>query len=162
MQISIWGSGQIDHLLFYCVRPDWDQCCSCSGVLTDDCLCDQSISLRCPHSISPPETSSIWETPPARPATVPTTQYEPSQTCSSSRWALVSASACLVLFPSGNLPLSLVKPTRKWPKTAVHRLAARGWLQKGVNPIDLNVKMPNFTEEKNMFTAWCKKWFWSI
>jgi len=22
--------------------------------------------------------------------------------------------------------------------------------------------MPNFTAEKNMFTAWCKKWFWSI
>ncbi len=36
-------------------------------------------------------------------------------------------------------------------KTAIHQLAAGGWLQKGVNPT-----------EKNMFTAWCKKLFWSI
>lgn len=52
----------------------------------NDCRCDQSTSLRCPRSVSPPETPLSWEKPPARPATVPTTQYEPSQTCSSSRW----------------------------------------------------------------------------
>ncbi len=32
--------------------------------------------------------------------------------------------------------------------TAFHRLAAEGWLQKGVSPIDLHVKIPNFTAEK--------------
>ncbi len=47
-------------------------------------------------------------------------------------------------------------------KTAIHRLATGGGLQKGVNPIDPpppHVKMPNFTAENNMFTAWCKKLF---
>uniref|UniRef100_A0A673GKP7 Membralin-like n=1 Tax=Sinocyclocheilus rhinocerous TaxID=307959 RepID=A0A673GKP7_9TELE len=29
-------------------------------------------------------------------------------------------------------------------------------------PLTPHVKMPNFTAEKNMFTAWYKKWFWSI
>ncbi len=39
-------------------------------------------------------------------------------------------------------------------KTAIHRLAAGGWLQKGVNPIDL--KCPTL-QQKKTFTAWCKK-----
>ncbi len=45
-------------------------------------------------------------------------------------------------------------------KTAIHGLAARGWLQNGVSPITPHVKIPNFTAEKSMFTAWYKKWFW--
>ncbi len=52
---------------------------------------------------------------------------------------------------SGNLPLSLVKPTR----TCLSTGSKREWV-----PIDL--KMPNFTAETCMFTAWYKKWFWSI
>ncbi|XP_051542179.1 metal transporter CNNM2-like isoform X3 [Myxocyprinus asiaticus] len=45
----------------------------------------QSTSLQSQHSVSPPETPLNSQMPPARPATVPTTQSEPSQTYSSSR-----------------------------------------------------------------------------
>ncbi len=34
-------------------------------------------------------------------------------------------------------------------KTAIHRLAARGWLQKGVSPIDpIMLKCPTLQQEK--------------
>ena len=39
-------------------------------------------------------------------------------------------------------------------KTAVNRVATRGWFQRQSIPTDPHVKMPNFTAELNMFTAW--------
>ncbi len=66
----------------------------------------------------------------------------------------------LMQIPSGNLPLPLVKPCwfhKEVTKTAIHRLAARGWLQKGVNPIDSPCKMPNFIAEKKYFDSLVQK-----
>lgn len=55
----------------------------CVVLVADDVLMWQCISLRCRRSVTLPGIPLTPQTPPARPAIVPTTQSELSRTCSS-------------------------------------------------------------------------------